>query len=134
MLPAFDEFGSLQAGIHRVSIERRVPTFRRRLIERKIEGQELVEFAAWARRVGGTAARGQWQLRGRGDGPNDVDLIILPGPDYPRDQPAATDEEVRWPFLQVLVAADDDDLERWATHDFGTDRDQRPKGVVEVIL
>jgi hypothetical protein len=35
---------------------------------------------------------------------------------------------------QVLLVADDDDLERWVLHDFGTDRNQRPKGVVEVIL
>jgi len=39
-----------------------------------------------------------------------------------------------WPFLQVLVAADDADLEIWAIADFGTDREGRPKGVVEVIL
>jgi len=37
-------------------------------------------------------------------------------------------------FIQVLVAADDDDLEAWAMRDFGTDREQRPKGVVEVLL
>src|SRR3954453_20655425 len=39
-----------------------------------------------------------------------------------------------WPFLQILVAADEDDLEAWATRDFGTDRQQRPKGVLEVLL
>jgi hypothetical protein len=66
--------------------------------------------------------------------PNDVDLVILPGPDYPRDQPSAADEEVRWPFIQVLVAADEDDLEQSAVQDFGTDRNLRPKGVAEVIL
>ncbi|CAN5771498.1 hypothetical protein BH23PLA1_BH23PLA1_40690 [soil metagenome] len=66
--------------------------------------------------------------------PNDVDLILLPGPDYPRDQPSASDEEMLWPFLQVLIAADDGDLEMWALHDFGTDRKLRPKGVVEVNL
>ena len=39
-----------------------------------------------------------------------------------------------WPFLQILVAADEGDLESWATADSGTDRQHRPKGVVEVIL
>jgi len=39
-----------------------------------------------------------------------------------------------WPFLHVLVAADQADLEAWAMRDFGTDRQRRPKGVVEVIL
>src|ERR1017187_1792205 len=44
------------------------------------------------------------------------------------------DEELLWPFLHILVAADDDDLVRWVLQDFGTDRYLRPKGVVEVIL
>ena len=66
--------------------------------------------------------------------PNDVDLVILPGADYPRDQQPVGSEEVVWPFLQVFVAADDADLEAWAFRDFGTDRDRRPKGVVEIVL
>jgi len=66
--------------------------------------------------------------------PQDVDLVILPGPDYLKDQPSAADEEVIRPFLHILVAADDDDLEAWAMRDFGTDRQRRPKGVVEVTL
>jgi hypothetical protein len=44
------------------------------------------------------------------------------------------DAELGRPFLHVLVAADPDDLEAWATRDFGTDRQRRPKGVVEVVL
>ena len=43
-------------------------------------------------------------------------------------------EPSAWPFLQILIAADGADLERWATDDFGSDREGRGKGVVEVIL
>jgi hypothetical protein len=43
-------------------------------------------------------------------------------------------EPSAWPFLQILVAADELDLERWAIGDFGTNREGRPKGVVEVTL
>ncbi len=39
-----------------------------------------------------------------------------------------------WPFLQVIVAADEADFESWATGLFVTDRENCPKGVVEVIL
>ena len=63
-----------------------------------------------------------------------MDLVLLPGPDYPNDQQPATEEELIWPFLHILVAADEDDLEAWVVKDFGTDRQQRPKGVVEVRL
>jgi len=58
----------------------------------------------------------------------------MPSPSYPNDQPSAADEELLWPFLHVLVAADEDDLEAWAMRDFGTDRQRRPKGLVEVML
>lgn len=44
--------------------------------------------------------------------PNDVDILIIPGHDYPRDQPSAGDKEGLWPFLQILVAADDADLDQ----------------------
>lgn len=66
--------------------------------------------------------------------PQDVDVVILPGPGYPGDQDSATKGDLNWPFLQVLIAADDEDLVAWALQDFGTDRHGRPKGVVEVLL
>ena len=66
--------------------------------------------------------------------PQDADLVILPGLDYPKEQPCANDQELKWPFLHGFVAADEDDLEAWAIRDFGTGRQPRPKGVVEVIL
>ncbi len=60
--------------------------------------------------------------------------MILPGPDYPKDQQSAVDEELIWQFLHVLVAAGQADLEAWAMRDFGTDPQRRPKEGVEVIL
>ena len=61
--------------------------------------------------------------------PNDVDVVVLPDPNS-----AFALDTTAWPFVQILIAADDDDLERWATSDFGTDRRGRAKGVVEVLL
>ena len=43
-------------------------------------------------------------------------------------------EKLSWPYLQIFVADDDADLEAWAFQDFGTDREDHTKGVVEVIL
>ena len=56
------------------------------------------------------------------------------GEGYPRDESPASDAAALWPFIQVVVAADDDDLEVWAAEDFGTDRNLEPKGVVEMDL
>jgi hypothetical protein len=66
--------------------------------------------------------------------PNDVDVVILPGPDYPRHSQELDADELVWPFLQIIVAADDADFEAWATRQFATDKRKRPKGVVEVML
>ena len=63
-----------------------------------------------------------------------MDLVILPaiGPEH-QDALIAFEAEA-WPFSQILVAADAEDLERWATSDFASDRAGRGKGVVEVML
>jgi hypothetical protein len=66
--------------------------------------------------------------------PNDVDIVVLLGDDYPRNEQPVLDGETRWPFLQIMTAVDDEDIETWAYEDFGTDRYEHPKGVVEVIL
>ena len=66
--------------------------------------------------------------------PNDVDVVILPGSDYPRHGQELDADELVWPFLQIIVAADDADFEAWATCQFATDKRKRPKGVVEVLL
>ncbi len=66
--------------------------------------------------------------------PNDVDIVILPRVEYPREERVVGEQETLWPFLQIFVADGDADLEAWALEDFGTDRDYRQKGVVEVIL
>jgi hypothetical protein len=76
----------------------------------------------------------EWKRYDRCPARQDVDLVILPGPDYPRGQQPATYEEAIWPFLDVLAAADQDDIEAWSMRDFGTDRMLHPKGGVEAPL
>ena len=134
MLPPFDEHGNLPPGIHRCTIDQVVQRFGGGSPEREVETQELLKFVEWARRAGVLRLIVNGSFVTAKVSPNDVDLIVLPGPDYPRGQPPARDDEILWPFLQILVAADDADLEAWALQDFGTDRDLRPKGVAEVIL
>jgi hypothetical protein len=66
--------------------------------------------------------------------PNDVDIVVLPGAPYSTDPPVFDEEETRWPFLHIHVAADDEDMHGWISRNFGLDRYNRLKGVVEVIL
>lgn len=134
MLPPFDDVGNLPPGIHSCSVAELVERFGNGSEEREAEISELVEFieaanASGVRRllVNGSFVTGKLA-------PNDVDVVILPGPDYPRQGRALDSDELVWPFLQIIVAADDADFEAWATRQFATDRKNRPKGVVEVIL
>ncbi len=134
MLPPFDEHGNLPPGIHRCSPAELATRLGSGSPEREVETQELLGFIDWARRAGVERLIVNGSYVTEASSPQDVDLVILPGPDYPRGQPSAFDEELTWPFLHVLVAADSDDLEAWAMRDFGTDRLGRPKGVAEVVL
>jgi hypothetical protein len=134
MLPSFDEHGYLPFGIHRCTLEELAARFGAGSLEREVEIKELGLFIAWARRASIKRMIINGSFVTSKVSPNDVDVVVLPGPDYPRDQQPTGSEEVLWPFLQVFVAADDADLEAWAMRDFGTDREQRRKGVVEVIL
>lgn len=132
MLPSFDEHGNLPPGIHRCTIEELIQHFGTGSVEREVEIQELLEFIAWAREADIQRVIVNGSFVTSKESPNDVDVVILPGPNYPRSQNPAFEEITRFPFLQIVVAADEDDLIMWVSQDFGTDR--RPKGVVEVLL
>jgi hypothetical protein len=134
MLPAFDRDGNLPFGIHPGAVDELVTRFGSGSSERELEIQELIQFIEWARRAGVRRLIINGSFVTQKDAPNDVDIVILPGADYPRDQRPVGEEETLWPFLQIFVADDDADLEAWALQDFGTDRDFHKKGVVEVIL
>jgi len=134
MVPSFDECGNLPPGIHSAPLEEIVHRFGRGSVEREVEMGELVELVGWARQHGvrRLIVNGSFVTNKRR--PNDVDVVLLPGPATMGEGTMTDLEPPSWPFLQILVAADDADLESWATADFGTDRDGHSKGVVEVIL
>lgn len=134
MLPAFDDFGNLPPGIHRCSVAELVDRFGSGSDEREAEISELVAFVDAAKTAGVRRLMVNGSFVTGKLAPNDVDVVILPSPDYPRQSQRLDDDELIWPFLQIIVAADDADFEAWAIRQFGTDRNRRPKGVVEVIL
>lgn len=132
MLPPLNDKGYLPEGIHRCTMEELKERFGDGSDERQVQFAELSEFViqAWAAGVRRILVNGSF-VTGK-LAPNDVDIVILPGPDYPRTSRPLDDDELLWPFLQIYFALDDDDFEAWATRQFGTDRRRRPKGVVEL--
>lgn len=135
MLPPFDERGYLPFGIHSCTVDELAARFGSGSPEREIETRELVQFIQWAQGAGVRRLIVNGSYVTQKEDPNDVDLVILPGPDYPRDKrPVSEEEEKLWPFLHIFVADDDADLEAWALRDFGTDREFHQKGVIEIPL
>jgi hypothetical protein len=116
MLPPFDDDGNLPPGIHSCSVAELVERFGSGSEERETQISELLDFIDAARTAGvrrllvnGSFVTGKLT-------PNDVDVVFLPGSDYPRQKPRLDSEELIWPFLQIIVAADDADFEAWAIH------------------
>lgn len=134
MLPPFDESGYLPPGIHACRLDELVTRFGSGSPEREVESQELIDFVEWAAKAGALRVIVNGSYVTTKLAPNDVDVVILPGADYPRNEMHVSQLSLRWPFLQIFVAVDDADLIQWSLRDFGTDRFRRPKGVVEVLL
>ena len=134
MLPSFDQHGNLPSGIHRCTIEELVRRFGTGSEERTTEIDELLRFIEAAKLADVRRMMINGSFVTSKLAPNDVDIVILPGPGYPHRGPKLESDELIWPFLQIIVAADEADFEAWATRQFATDRKKRPKGVVEVIL
>ena len=132
MLPHFDDYGNLPQGIHPATQEEIIERFGSGSPEREVQGAELADFVRAARQMGVRRIIVNGSFTTGKPSPNDVDVIIFPAEDS--DDRMETETELNWPFLQIIIAADDADLERWALEDFGTDRRRCPKGVVEVIL
>jgi hypothetical protein len=134
MLPDFDDHGNLPPGIHRATIEEVAERFGQGSSIRRLEMRELADFAARARRAGARRLLVNGSFVTAKRSPNDVDVVLLPAETSVGETEVFPLGDAVWPFLQILIAADDEDFERWAKQEFAEDRRGRSKGVVEVIL
>jgi hypothetical protein len=65
--------------------------------------------------------------------PNDVDCVVLIGPDFPRDAEAESELLAGLPFIN-LELVDQEAFRQFTERTFATDRNMVPKGMVEVDL
>ena len=134
MLPEFNEDGNLPPGIHRSTLDEVVARFGTGSADRQAGIAELCEFVPWAREAGIKRLLVDGSFVTCKESPNDVDVVILASDEQPEEGQAALDSAVRWPFLHIQVAADSADFEAWALTDFAKDKQDRPRGVVEIEL
>ncbi len=64
--------------------------------------------------------------------PNDVDCVLLIGPDFPHDAEAETELLAGLPFLELSLV-DDADFGLLVNAIFATDRHSVDKGMVEIV-
>jgi hypothetical protein len=64
--------------------------------------------------------------------PNDVDCVLLIGPDFPRDAAAEAELLAGLPFINMELV-DPVAFQQFTERTFATDRNLLPKGMVEVV-
>ena len=84
MIPQFDENGCLPPGIHCCSLDELTARFGVGSAEREVEIHELQQFVEWAHRAGVRRIIVNGSFVTHVAEPNDADIVIMPGPDYPR--------------------------------------------------
>ncbi len=102
------------AGYSPCTVAEREVRFGTRSPERAVETQELLGFIDWASQAGVRRLIVDGAYTREAPARRDVAFVILLGPEYPKDQKqkqkSAADEEMIWPLLHALAAADDDEL------------------------
>lgn len=133
MIPPFDEHGYLPPGVHPATPEEVELRFGRQSEVREVEMDSLRWLVALARKAGISRLVVNGSFVTDIDEPNDVDCVLLIGPEFPRDREAERELLAGLPFLEIQVvqqARFSMLVERF----FATDRRMQPKGMIEVIL
>jgi uncharacterized protein DUF6932 len=76
--------------------------------------------------VNGSFVTDKWE-------PNDVDCVLLIGPDFPRDAAAQAELETGLPFVNMELVRQEA-FQEFTEDFFASDRDLVAKGMIEVIL
>lgn len=133
MIPEFNDDGYLPPGLHPATLDEIANRFGQEPELRQAQTESLRWLLDLAKRVGvqrlvvdGSFVTDKWE-------PNDVDCVLLPSRDFPRDEAAELELREGLPFIQFVIV-DELLFERYVQVVFGSDRKSVPKGMIEVIL
>ncbi len=115
MIPAFDDEGYLPPGIHSATVQEISARFVLESELRHVQMESLLWLVALARRAGVQRIVVNGSFVTDRLEPNDVDCVLLIGPEFPRDK------------------VDHEAFEQFTQKTFATDRDLAPKGMIEVM-
>lgn len=131
MIPALNDDGYLPSGIHVATLSEIAARFGQESELRRVQMESLrwlVELA-WRAGVQRVVVNGSFvtdKLE-----PNDLDCVLLIGPDYPRNAEAEAELLAGLPFVNMELV-DQEAFDQFTQKTFASDRDLIPKGMVEV--
>jgi hypothetical protein len=133
MLPEFDEHGNLPPGIHRATLAEIADRFGYGSEVRREQMDSLRWLVELAVRAGIQRVLVDGSFVTRKKKPNDVDCVLLIGPQYPKDVNARQDLREGLPFVHIQIV-DQAGFDEFVNRIFATDKSRNPRGLIEVIL
>ncbi|HEV3257352.1 MAG TPA: hypothetical protein VG013_10765 [Gemmataceae bacterium] len=131
MIPNCNDDGYLPQGIHRATLEEIATRFGQESELRQAQMDSLRWLDALARRAGVQRVVVNGSFVTNKLEPNDVDCVLLIGPDFPRDAAAEAELLAGLPFINMELV-DLQGFQQFTERTFATDRNLVPKGMVEV--
>lgn len=133
MIPEFNDDGYLPPGVHAASIEDIGERFGQEPELRRAQMDSLRWLVELAKRAGiqriivnGSFVTDTWE-------PNDIDCVLLQGPEFPSDLAADAELWAGLPFIQLVVVSQKD-FDLYVNLIYATDRRGIGKGMVEVAI
>ena len=132
MIPPFTENGYLPSGVHPAKLDEVEVRFGRTSEVRRVQMESLRWLVELADRAGVKRLVINGSFVTDALEPNDVDCVLLIGPDFPHDAEAETELLAGLPFLELSLV-DDADFGLLVNAIFATDRHSVDKGMVEIV-
>lgn len=133
MIPALNEHGYLPPGVHRATLDELVSRFGRGSEQREAQADSLRWLLPLCNAAGILRILINGSFVTDRIEPNDVDCVLLQGPDYNASSPAAIAIQQGLPFLEIRIAKEEE-YDFFANVVFASDRATIRKGVIEVTL
>jgi hypothetical protein len=133
MIPAFNDNGYLPPGVHQATLDEVEDRFGRESELRRVQMESVRWLIDLARRGGAQRLIVNGSFVTDALEPNDVDCVLVVGPEFPREPAVEVELKQGLPFIDLNVVGADD-IDFFVSTLFGTDRLTVPKGVVEILL
>jgi hypothetical protein len=132
VIPAFNELGYLPTGLHLATLDEIANRFGEASELRRVQMDSIRWMIELAKRAGVQRIVLNGSFVTDIIEPNDVDCVLLAGPDFPMNAAAEKELLEGLPFLDISFA-DQPDFDYFVGRFFARDRVNQKKGMIEVM-